>query len=363
MKKIAAFHLYNDFSGSPKALKTVLEGLLEKGCQVDLITSEGGVLDDLTGHPGLVRRTCGYSFSENRFKTSVRFVWVQMKMFFMALKYLPEKDIVFYINTLMPFGAALAGRMTGKKVIYHYHENAQVKGGMYPFLCRVMQILANRIVCVSAYQRSFLKRKNDIYVVPNALDRDFINKLNPDPDAAFDRKSVLMLSSLKQYKGITEYFRLAEMNPHLSFVIVFNDTRDNIDSFLKTNNIVVPDNIRCHPRQLDVTVFYNAASVVLNLSKKDHFVETFGLTALEAMSAGLPVIVPTVGGIAELVTDGVNGYQVDVEHLDKISRLLNNVLSDRELYKNLSSGALNASRNFSASRTIDMIEGILFRNC
>ena len=66
-----------------------------------------------------------------------------------------------------------------------------------------------------------------------------------------------------------------------------------------------------YPRQADVAEFYNGASLVLNLSDKDRFIETFGLTALEAMSAGLPVIVPTVGGIAELVEDSVNGYKID----------------------------------------------------
>ena len=59
------------------------------------------------------------------------------------------------------------------------------------------------------------------------------------------------------------------------------------------------DNLQIISRRNDVTPFYNEASIVLNLSDKQRFVETFGLTALEAMSAGLPVIVPTEGGIAE----------------------------------------------------------------
>lgn len=362
MKKIAAFHLYNDFSGSPRALKTVLEGLLDKGCHVDLITSEGGVLDELTGHQGLVRRTCGYSFSVHRFVTAFRFLWAQIKMFCLALRYIPDRDVVFYINTIMPLGAALAGRMTGKKVVYHYHEDAHAKGGIYPFLCRMMQTLADNVICVSSYQGSHLARKNDVHVVPNALNRDFIKKLNPDPEAAFDRKSVLMLSSLKEYKGIAEYFHLAEMNPQLSFVIVINDTQDNIGSFLKTNNITGTDNIKWYPRQSDVTVFYNAASVVLNLSKKDHFVETFGLTALEAMTAGLPVIVPTVGGISELVEDGVNGYKADAENLEEISALLGRMLSVRELYNRLCASALVASGRFSSEAAVSKIETVLFKN-
>ena len=53
MKHIICFHLFNDYSGSPKVLKTVLEGLLRKGYRVDLVTSKGGVLDELMGYENL----------------------------------------------------------------------------------------------------------------------------------------------------------------------------------------------------------------------------------------------------------------------------------------------------------------------
>ncbi len=62
-------------------------------------------------------------------------------------------------------------------------------------------------------------------------------------------------------------------------------------------------NLRIYARQEDVTSFYNDASIVVNLTDSRQAIETFGLTPLEAMSDGLPVIVPTVGGIAELVID------------------------------------------------------------
>ena len=50
MKQIVCFHLFNDYSGSPKVLNMVLKGLLEKGENIELVTSKGGVLDELNSH-------------------------------------------------------------------------------------------------------------------------------------------------------------------------------------------------------------------------------------------------------------------------------------------------------------------------
>ena len=55
MKRIVCFHLYNDYSGSPKVLHMVLGGLIEKGCRIDLISSDGGVLNELDGSPAFRR--------------------------------------------------------------------------------------------------------------------------------------------------------------------------------------------------------------------------------------------------------------------------------------------------------------------
>ncbi len=114
-----------------------------------------------------------------------------------------------------------------------------------------------------------------------------------------------------------------------------------------------------YPRQADVSEFYNDASLVLNLSDKSRFIETFGMTALEAMSAGLPVIVPSVGGIAELVDDGVNGYKIDVQDIDCIVERIDNIFTDKSLYLKLSENALSMSKKYDAASMIDHIYEIL----
>lgn len=359
MKKIVAFHLYNDFSGSPKALKTVLEKLLVRGYSVDLYTSAGGVLDSLSDYENCRITHCRYRFSENSLKTILSFFIVQITIFFKAFRYLTDKNCVFYINTIMPIGAAAAARLMKKKLVYHYHENAYIRGRMYRILARCMEAWADRIMCVSAYQSSFLSRSEGVVVIPNALEASFISQLQPDIDAAYERKTVLVLSSLKEYKGLIEFFQLAAMNPQLSFVAVINDTDENIEEFISKHKLVVTPNLTYHSRQQNVARFYNNASLSLNLTRKTEAVETFGLTALEAMSNALPVIVPTVGGIAEMVEDDVNGYKIDVEDLDKISEKISLILSDSELYNRLAGNAIETSGKYSLNNAIQQIEMII----
>jgi len=353
--RIVCFHLFNDYSGSPKVLRTVIEGLLEKGYSVDLVTSRGGVLDELKGKENLRLRQYNYKFSRNVLIRLLRYAWVQAMVFFIALSYLPKKKTAIYINTILPMGAAIGGRLACKRVIYHYHENAKAKSTAYRILAKIMQLIASDIICVSQYQRSFLKRKKRVHVIPNAVCKKFAEKITPDCEKAFSEKRVLMLGSLKGYKGTEEFIEIAGRLGEFSFELVINDNKENIDRYLQVKNIIPPANLAIHPRQENVATFYNRASLVMNLSNKNLFIETFGLTALEAMTAGLPVIVPTVGGIAEMVTDGVNGYKIDVQNIEKIEDTIKHILSDAELYRELSSNAIAYSKKYSESSFIGSI--------
>lgn len=337
MKRIVCFHLFNDYSGSPKVLHQILEELLRQGGRVDLVTSKGGVLSTLPQSDRLRMYNYNYRFSENGVVTMLRYSRVQLYTFFFAFRYCFKKDVVFYINTLLPVGPALAGRLMGKRVVYHYHENAEVKSAFYRMLSRAMQRLASEIVCVSAYQRSFLKREKGVRVIPNALPERFCSAFEGvECRTLTEPKTVLMLSSLKLYKGTLEFIELSCRLPEFLFQLVINDTQANIDAFLAQHKVSVPQNLSIFDRQDDVVPFYRKASLVLNLSNKDSFVETFGMTVLEAMTAALPVIVPTVGGVAEMVDDGVNGYKIDVRHLDEIERCVKEVLTNEDLYHKLS---------------------------
>lgn len=359
--KLVCFHLFNDYSGSPKVLKMLLQELLVRGYNVALITSKGGVLDELQ-FKNLKKTSYHYLYSANPATTLLRYSAIQIYTFFLAFRYLFTKDTAFYINTLLPVGPALAGRLMGKRVIYHYHENAANKGTLYKILCKCMEHIASEIICVSQYQRSYLQRTSKVHVVPNALPQEFVNRLHPDIEQAFRRKTVLMLSSLKLYKGTLEFIKLAQILPQYKFHLVINNTQENINHFISQHNIASTNNLTIYPQQKNVIPFYTSASILLNLSDKNQFVETFGLTALEAMTTGLPVIVPTIGGIAEMVEDGINGYKIDVQQLNTIATHIHKILSDELLYHQLSNNALKHSRQFNANTMTNSIISIISNN-
>lgn len=361
MTNIACFHLYNDYSGSPKVLRNVLEGLLNREYAINIITSDtNGVLDELKGNNHIRYEYFHYSPCKNKIVWAFSLIYAQTCLFFKALKY--RSCPVFYINTIMPMGAALAGKLLGKRIIYHYHENAFIKSTFYRFLYKVMLLIADEIICVSNYQRSFLPHGHNISVVYNALPTSFIKKLAPDVKKAYSRNNILMVSSLVLYKGPIEFITLATKVKQYNFTLVLNETQESIDRFIEKHNIKLPKNLCIYPRQTEISSFYNAASILLNLSDRRKFIETFGMTALEGMSAGLPVIVPPVGGIAELVKDNVNGYKIDVQELDTIAQKIDYMLQDYRVYHRLAEGALSTASLYSNKKMCDEIAERINRN-
>jgi L-malate glycosyltransferase len=67
--------------------------------------------------------------------------------------------------------------------------------------------------------------------------------------------------------------------------------------------------------------------------------EGFGRAVLEAMALGKPVIASRVGGLREIIEDGVNGFLVDPGDSSMIANRLSTLIKDRELMHNMGSAA------------------------
>jgi glycosyltransferase involved in cell wall biosynthesis len=345
-KQIVFVHLLNDYSGSPLVLSQVIPSLPDREYKKWLYISSSSVEGFLSGLDGVRTVLFRYRWKANGWLRLLSYTFSQVLLFFQLLRFY-RKDVLIYINTLLPFGAALAGRLMGKKIIYHLHETSMKPPPLKAFLRFVANHTADSVIYVSHYLAATEKMSRPRpVIIHNCLPPAFTAKAALQGlSHAGKPHRVLMLCSMKGYKGITEFLTLARMIPQLAFELVLNATAGETQAWLTRQE--APVNLTVHSAQSDTHPFYRRATIVINLSHPDKWIETFGMTVLEAMTYGLPVIVPPVGGVRELVEDGVNGFLADYRDLPTIAGHILQLTNDPCLYQSLSEQALRRSKLFS----------------
>jgi glycosyltransferase involved in cell wall biosynthesis len=82
--------------------------------------------------------------------------------------------------------------------------------------------------------------------------------------------------------------------------------------------------------------------------------ESCPYTVMEAMAAGVPVVATSVGGVPELVEDGVSGLLVPPGRPEPIAAAISELLADPELARRLgNAGQVRAREKFSVQRMVD----------
>jgi glycosyltransferase involved in cell wall biosynthesis len=339
--RIIAIHLLNNYSGSPKVLMQLLKCWTKNNIETHLYTCEGeGFLSNI---PNVKQHFYWYHFAKNPI---IRLIYLLTSQFILGVKLsctLKKKDIL-YINTVFPFGAALVGKIIGCKVIYHIHETGVKPKILNQFLFGIVKWCATNVVYVSYFlaKQEPMKVKNNILY--NVIENSFRKEARFHLGKNKESKIILMISSLKRYKGINEFAKLAELCPHYTFKLVLNANQKEIDHYFK--NRFLPSNLILHTSQTEVHTFYKEASIVVNLTVTRLCKETFGLTILEAMTYGIPTIVPPVGGMTELVENNKNGYLIDSQELILISEKINQLFLNPLLYHQMSQSAVVKSTLF-----------------
>ena len=172
------------------------------------------------------------------------------------------------------------------------------------------------------------------------------------------------LSRVQSEKGASVYLKLAELNPHLLFLIAGPHLG-------RYQSRALPDNLvyaGFHPRE-KLPMVYNAFDVYCFLSMSGE--ETFGLTVLEAMACGTPPIVPNFDGVpsvvgdAGLIADADNfdhdigtlvSYPSPVDFSEKINLLLNDDKMREILSQKSRERALSLTWNKTAQHIIEFFE-------
>lgn len=354
-KKIVFVTFLNDYSGSPNVLSIIIRGLLEKGYKTEIITNRGvGFLSNISEAK---YNYVMYRWSKNPLLRSIYFFIAQCQLFFKILTY-KDDNALFYINTITPIGAVWACKILKKNYIYQIHENMMQKKTLYILYRWTYRFCNTKSIFVSHYLREVTPYVRNCKVIYNSLSDDFLKQAQTYTDFTHSTgRTILMVASLKVYKGVYEFVELAKKMPEYKFVLVLNASETDTQKF--KDETVAPTNIEIYSVNKNLHPFYQNTKLLLQLSHPTLWIETFGLTILEAMVYGIPAIVPNVGGPAEIVDDGMNGYTINPLNSTELSLKVRMLMENEVLYDAFSKAALTKSKQFKRELLINQIEQYL----
>ena len=233
---------------------------------------------------------------------------------------------------MQPSIAGLIGKLFGASVVFHIHETSSSQKYFGRFYKIIRKYVNGSEIFVSKYiyEKEIINEDRSL-VIYNTISREIAEtsiKSNYKHKTG-NLYNVLMICSLRDYKGVPEFFELAnkfKKESSIQFNLLVDGSISDIEKY--TNNKTVPENMSIFPRTSEPEKYLIDTSLLLNLSRIDEWVETFGLTILEAMSFGIPCIVPPVGGPVEIIDHQVNGFCISSYELDRIFQEINCLKND-----------------------------------
>lgn len=127
---------------------------------------------------------------------------------------------------------------------------------------------------------------------------------------------------------------------------------DDLDRLKQiTKEINMEDKVTFYGAKTDVKPYLNEASIFVYPSI---WQEVFGISLVEAMAFGRPCIANRVGGIAEIIQDGVSGYLTDSPTSDALANTLERVIKDIKdgTVQTISENAKQRAKVFSIQNTV-----------
>ncbi len=231
----------------------------------------------------------------------------------------------------------------------HHSRPGGYVAGRAPIWKRAAARLINRpltkVISVSNYgyrcmTTAGLLPQNRFEMIYNGVD---LSRVSSDPRRAIefrrrhsipaDRAIVVQVSWIIPEKGIADLLKTARLviarNPNVQFVIVgegaYREQYTREAATMGLGDRVTWTGMSRDPFGEGV---FDAADVVCQMSRWE---EVFGWMIAEAMAHGKPVVATRVGGIPELIADGVSGYLVDRGDAEAASARVLELLSDPKL--------------------------------
>jgi L-malate glycosyltransferase len=201
--------------------------------------------------------------------------------------------------------------------------------------------------------------KNDIEVIYNFVNCDkYIPSTNQGLRNHFapDGESILIhVSNFRAVKRPAEvvriFSRVQEKLPSILLMVGDGPERSNAEWCARQADI--ERKVHFLGKQDNIEELIGISDLLLLPS----LTESFGLVALEAMACEVPVVASRVGGLSEVVADGIAGFLVDPQDIEKMAECSLAILSDSSVRKEMGKRAREkAHAQFCSNKIISLYE-------
>lgn len=212
---------------------------------------------------------------------------------------------------------------------------------------------------------SSFKITKEIDVIYNFVD---VNRFNKKPIDAFrkvispnDEKIVVHASNFRKIKRVPDVMKIfAEVRKNMpAKLLMIGDGPERPASETLARQLGVHDDVRFLGKQEQMEEILAISDLFLLPS--DY--ESFGLSALEAMAARVPVISSNAGGLPEINIHGVTGYMANVGDVDSMSRYSIDLLSNEDQLNTMKQQAYEQACKFDILNIVPEYEKLYSRFC
>lgn len=244
--------------------------------------------------------------------------------------------------------AYLAREILGRdkiKFITTLHGTDITLVGLEPSFLALMKFTIQQSDGVTAVSR-FLKEKTltnyaidkEIEVIPNFVDTE---KFSPNPSEHFrcrfapkGEKILVHTSNFRSLKRVADTIRvLKEVKEKIpAKLLLVGDGPERAECERLSRELGIAEDVKFLGKQEALVEILSSSDLFLMPSQS----ESFGLSALEAMSCGLPAITSSVGGLPELNVHAETGFICEIGDIDRMTKYTVDLLTNQQKYARFS---------------------------
>ena len=240
--------------------------------------------------------------------------------------------------------------------------------GLEPSFLPTMKFSIEKADGVTAVSKFLADKTNTQYkidkhieVIPNFVDIDKFKREDDEKTKCFrkniapnEEKIFIHISNFRALKRVQDVIRIFfEVRKKLEAkLLLVGDGPDRSDCERLVRELEISDHVRFMGKQDALVELLSVSDIFMIPSQS----ESFGLSALEAMSCGVPVISSSVGGLPELNLHNETGYIAEIGDVDRMAKYAVDLLSDKKRYELFSKNARKRAEEFSEDKIVPLYE-------